>query len=180
MYTEPKAFASLMDMLADMTVSYLLGQAEAGAHCLMLFDSWVGALSRHDFERYVLPHSKKIFAALGKTRPSIYFGTGCGGMLDLMAQGGSTALGVDWRSDIKQARAVIGLDIPVMGNLDPCVLFADRDTIKSQTDLIMQAMHGERGHIFNLGHGILQHTPEDNVKYLVETVKNWTPSKVGV
>lgn len=169
MYCQPEAFEKLMALLTTMTIAYLQGQKQAGAHCLMLFDSWVGALGRHDFARHVLPHSRRIIKAL--SGPTIYFGTSCGGMLDLMSEAGSTALGVDWRSDMAAAWSAIGQDRAVMGNLDPCVLLAGREEIADQVDLILQQTGARPGHIFNLGHGILQNTSQENVRFLVDTVK---------
>jgi len=177
MFKESAAFAKLMSYLTDVTIAYLKGQAEAGAHALMLFDSWVGALSRQDFQRFVLPHSKKIFAAL-EEQPTIYFGTACGGMLDLFAESGAACIGVDWRSDLSNAHRMIGQDKAYMGNLDPCVLFADKDEIARQAAYILdQAKAAGGSHIFNLGHGILQHTQEENVRFLVETVKEYSADR---
>jgi uroporphyrinogen decarboxylase len=165
-----KPFARLMSILTEVTISYLLAQVAAGAHCLMLFDSWVGTLSREDYESFVLPYSKKIFAALESAAPSIHFGTATGGMLDLIASAGSTVVGVDWRMDLAAAWQMIG-DKAVQGNLDPTVLLADRALIRERTQLVLNKAGGRPGHIFNLGHGIGKDTPVDNVKYLVELVR---------
>lgn len=177
MYCQPEAFEKLMALLTTMTIAYLQGQKEAGAHCLMLFDSWVGALSRYDFARHVLPHSRRILQAV--SGPTIYFGTSCGGMLDLMSEAGSTALGVDWRSDMEAAWSAIGHDRAVMGNLDPCVLLAGREEIAKQVDLILRQTGTRPGHIFNLGHGILQNTSQENVRFLVDTVKEKSQAMHG-
>jgi uroporphyrinogen decarboxylase len=182
-YREPQAFNRLMALLAAMTVDYLVGQAKAGASCLMLFDSWVGCLSRQDFQSHVLPHSVAIFSALREqlpTLPNIYFGTSTGTILDLMSQAGSTALGVDWRMQLSTARDIIGADRPVMGNLDPCLLLGPQDELKRQAKLILDDVGRKPGHIFNLGHGILQHTPENNVRALVECVHEYSESIVNV
>ena len=170
MYLEPQAFSRLMAILTDVTIAYLLAQVAAGAHCLMLFDSWVGTLSREDYESSVLPYSKKIFAALASQAPSIHFGTATGGMLDLISSAGSTVVGVDWRMDLASAWQMIG-DKAVQGNLDPTVLLGDRTLIKERTQLVLDKAAGRPGHIFNLGHGIGKDTPVDNVKYLVDLVR---------
>jgi uroporphyrinogen decarboxylase len=170
MYSEPQAFADLMSILTEVTISYLLAQVAAGAHCLMLFDSWVGTLCREDYESMVLPYSKKIFSAIENAAPSIHFGTATGGMLDLVASAGSTVVGVDWRMDLASAWQMIG-DKAVQGNLDPTVLLGGRELIKERTQLVLNKAAGRPGHIFNLGHGIGKDTPVDNVKYLVELVR---------
>ncbi len=170
MYREPQAFANLMAILTEVTISYLLAQVAAGANCLMLFDSWVGTLSRADYETSVLPYSKKIFAAIDQVAPSIHFGTATGGMLDLVASAGSTVVGVDWRMDLASAWQMIG-DKAVQGNLDPTVLLGERPLIKERTQEVLLKAGGRPGHIFNLGHGIGKDTPVDNVKYLVELVR---------
>jgi uroporphyrinogen decarboxylase len=178
MYQEPQAFARLMAILTDVTIAYLLAQVAAGAHCLMLFDSWVGTLSREDYESTVLPYSKKIFAALASAAPSIHFGTATGGMLDLIASAGSTVVGVDWRMDLASAWQMIG-DKAVQGNLDPTVLLGDRALIKERTQLVLDKADGRPGHIFNLGHGIGKDTPVDNVKYLVDLVRELSSKSRG-
>jgi len=170
MYSEPQAFADLMSILTEVTISYLLAQVAAGANCLMLFDSWVGTLSREDYESLVLPYSKKIFSAIENAAPSIHFGTATGGMLDLVSSAGSTVVGVDWRMDLASAWQMIG-DKAVQGNLDPTVLLGGRELIKERTQLVLNKAAGRPGHIFNLGHGIGKDTPVDNVKYLVELVR---------
>ena len=170
MYTQEEAFHRLMKLLSEITVRYLLGQAQAGASALMLFDSWAGCLSRADYSRYVMPHSRDIFSALNS--PSLHFGTSCGGMLDLMASCGSSAVGVDWRTSLDSSWAQIGFERAVMGNLDPCVLMGPKSLIAERASDVLKAAAGRPGHIFNLGHGILQHSPEENVRYLVDLVKN--------
>jgi uroporphyrinogen decarboxylase len=170
MYQEPHAFNALMTILSDITISYLQAQHRAGANCLMLFDSWVGALSREDYTEMVLPFSKKIFAALADV-PTIHFGTATGGILDLMSSAGSTAVGVDWRMGLRQGWDLIGPDKAVQGNLDPTVLLGGREIIKERTASVLAQAGGRAGHIFNLGHGIGKDTPVENVKYLVEVVR---------
>lgn len=171
MYQEPDAFKALMTILTDITISYLQAQSRAGANCLMLFDSWVGALSREDYSEMVLPFSKKIFAALES--PTIHFGTATGGILDLMSSAGSTAVGVDWRMSLARGWDLIG-DKAVQGNLDPTVLLGGRDIIKARAHAVLAEANGRPGHIFNLGHGIGKETPVDNVKYLVELVHDYS------
>ncbi len=176
MYLEPQAFEKLMTLLTDITINYLLAQAEAGANCLMLFDSWVGTLGREDYTSLILPHSSRIFRALHNVVPTIHFGTATGGMLDLVASAGSDVVGVDWRMNLASAWELIG-EKAVQGNLDPTVLLGDRKLIYDRTRLVLAQAAGRSGHIFNLGHGIGKDTPVDNVKYLVESVRELSTRK---
>lgn len=169
MYCEPKAWDRLMTALADGTTDYLLRQVEAGADSIQLFDSWAGCLSPEDYRRFVKPYSKSIFARLPATVPKIHFGRGSALLLQDMAECGADVVGVDFMTPLDWARTQLG-ERPVQGNLDPAVLLTDRATIRSQVEKIL-AQGGGRGHIFNLGHGIVQQTPVDHVRYLVDTVR---------
>jgi uroporphyrinogen decarboxylase len=173
MYKQSAAFSSLMALLTDITIAYLRAQARAGADVLMLFDSWVGCLGREDYRTFVLPHCCRIFEALNESCsevPTIHFGTATGGMLDLMAEAKSRALGVDWRMDLARAWEMIGHDRACQGNLDPTVLLGEKSLIEQRVIQILDAAQGRPGHIFNLGHGIGKDTPVDNVKFLVDAV----------
>lgn len=169
MLSDEGAFRTLMERIADATVRYLNAQIAAGASAVQLFDSWVGALSPQDYRRYVLPHMKRIVAGITKGTPVITFGTGTSGFLRDMAACGADVVGVDWRYELTRAR----LDLPdtvLQGNLDPVTLFGPKDEIASRARAIVDEMKGHRGHVFNLGHGILPHTPVDHVRHLVDTV----------
>lgn len=175
MWNEPAAWHQLMDKLATLAGEYLLAQAEAGAQALQLFDSWVGELSPADYREFVLPHSQKALElAKGAGVPLIHFGTGTSGMLPLIAEAGGDVIGVDWRIDLKEAWDKLGDSVAVQGNLDPVALFADWDALQPQVERILASVKGRPGHIFNLGHGILQHTPVETVKRLVEFVHEYT------
>jgi uroporphyrinogen decarboxylase len=175
MHKESAAFDKLMAYLAGITVRYLRAQREAGADCLMLFDSWVGSLGREDYEEFVLPHSKFIFDRIKGVAPAIHFGTNTGGIIDLMAQAGGDVVGLDWRVDLSATWAGTAAlkDKCVQGNLDPCLLFAEPDLIGRRAQKLIDSVAGKSGYIFNLGHGILPGTPVSNVKYLVEMVKSY-------
>jgi uroporphyrinogen decarboxylase len=177
MYTEPELFAALMSRLVKVTVDYLTMQAQAGAHALMLFDSWVGCLSPQDFAAFVLPHVKEIVACLPKAVPTIYFGTATGGILNLMALSGASCIGVDWRVELDWAWQTIGHDRACQGNLDPISLLAPQEVIKANAARILEQAQNRPGHIFNLGHGIVKETPVDNVRYLVELVKELSSTR---
>jgi uroporphyrinogen decarboxylase len=172
MHKESAAFEKLMAYLARITVDYLKAQNTAGADCLMLFDSWVGALGREDYEQFVAPHSRYIFDSLKENAPTIHFGTNTGGIIDLMSAAGGDVIGLDWRVDLLATWQEKLASKCVQGNLDPTLLFADQALLKTRANKLLDATAGKAGYIFNLGHGIMQHTPVDNVKMLVDLVKS--------
>ena len=142
----------------------------------LLFDSWVGALSPADYREFVLPYSKRAIeiATSDTDVPFIHFGTGTAGMLPLIKEAGGDVIGVDWRIDLAQASQQLGPDVAVQGNMDPLVLFAPVEEIKKQAARILDSIKDRPGHIFNLGHGILQHTPVEHVAALVDFVHEHT------
>jgi uroporphyrinogen decarboxylase len=170
MYTQPAAWHTLMEKLADSLAAYLRAQIDAGAQAVQLFDSWVGALGPREYRCYVLPYSKKIFDALAHTNvPRIHFGTGTAALLHVMQEAGGSVMGIDWRVPLAQAWAQLG-DIPLQGNLDPVVLLTNPEIVRERAREILCEVNGRRGHIFNLGHGVLPNTPLENVERLIETV----------
>jgi len=170
MHCEPAAWQMLMDKLADTISAYLLAQIHAGAQAVQLFDSWIGALSPRDYREFVLPYSEKIFDAVAASNvPSIHFGTGTATLLELMKEAGGTVLGIDWRVPLDQASQRLG-EIALQGNLDPAVMLTSPEVIEKHAREILGQLNGRRGHIFNLGHGILPNTPIENVERLVEVV----------
>jgi len=170
MYREPAAWRDLMERLARSITRYLNAQIAAGAQAVQLFDSWVGCLSPADYRDFVLPHVRTICAGLDPGAPLIHFGTGNPALLPLMAEAGGQVMGVDWRIDLGDAWRTVGYDRAIQGNLDPAVLLGDRDTIFAQAGAVLNAAANRPGHIFNLGHGVLQQTPVDNVRALVDFV----------
>lgn len=170
MHCDPAVWHTLMNKLAGTISAYLLAQIRAGAQAVQLFDSWVGALSPRDYREFVLPHSKKIFDALAPTNvPHIHFGTGTATLLELMKEAGGSVIGIDWRVPLDHAWQRLG-DVALQGNLDPAVMLTSPDIIEKQAREILTLASGQRGHIFNLGHGILPNTPVENVERLVEVV----------
>ena len=150
---------------------YLRQQIQAGAQAIQLFDSWVGCLSPGDYAEYVLPHVQLIFEGLGREGvPLIYFGTGTATLLPLMRKAGANVLGVDWRVHLDDGWAAIGHDMAIQGNLDPVVLFGPEHEIERRVEDIVRRAGGRRGHIFNLGHGILPNTPVEHVAAAVDLV----------
>jgi uroporphyrinogen decarboxylase len=170
MYKQPQAWARLMQRLTDLTGQYLLAQVAAGADALQLFDSWVGCLSPSDYERFVLPYSKQVCATIRGVAPLIHFGTGTAGLLHLMSSAGGDVIGVDWRIGLDRAWQLVGPQKAVQGNLDPLVLLAPPEEMEIQAARVLNEAGGRRGHIFNLGHGVLPPTDPGNVKRLVEFV----------
>jgi uroporphyrinogen decarboxylase len=170
MYREPEAWHTLMRRLTTAVTGYLNRQIEAGVDAVQLFDSWVGCLAPDDYQRFVLPHMRTLIAGITPGTPVIHFGTGTNGLLELMRDAGGDVIGIDWRIDLGDGWQRLGDDVGVQGNLDPVALFAPRDEIRDRAARILERARGRRGHIFNLGHGILPHTPVDNVIALVDMV----------
>jgi len=175
MYDNPKAWHALMDKLATVISGYLVAQADAGADVLQLFDSWVGALSPEDYKEYAQPYSKRILDAV-KARgvPSIHFGTETATLLPLMAEAGGDMIGLDWRTDLVKGWESVGSGKGVQGNLDPVALFAPRPELERRVKSVLAKAANRSGHVFNLGHGILQETPVDNVRAVVEMVHEFS------
>ncbi|MCA9236364.1 MAG: uroporphyrinogen decarboxylase [Planctomycetales bacterium] len=170
MYRAPDAWHELMGRLARSIARYLNAQIAAGAQAVQLFDSWVGCLCPADYRAYVLPHVQALVAQLAPGTPLIHFGTGNPALLPLMTEAGGDVVGLDWRVDLAAGWQAVGYDRAVQGNLDPTVLLADRATIKSRVADVLTAAAGRPGHIFNLGHGVLQQTPVENAQAVVEFV----------
>jgi uroporphyrinogen decarboxylase len=170
MYRETRSWNALLDRLVSATALYLNAQVAAGAQALQIFDSWVGTLGPHDYVRFVQPHMASLIAKLDPGVPVIHFGTGTATLLELQRDAGGTVIGLDWRVELDEAWRRLGPGVAVQGNLDPVVLLGSRNEIEYQTRRILGQAGGSPGHIFNLGHGILQETPVDNVRYLVDLV----------
>ncbi|WP_370380328.1 uroporphyrinogen decarboxylase [Catenulispora sp. GAS73] len=171
MLGEPELFAALLDRLADLTAAFLRVQIEAGASVVQLFDSWAGALAPRDYERYVMPHSAKVLAAVADLGvPRIHFGVGTGELLPLMAGAGADVIGVDWRVPLDEASRRVGPEYAVQGNLDPSVMFAPWPVIETRVREILAEGARTPGHIFNLGHGVTPDMDPDRLTRVVELV----------
>lgn len=170
MYADSGAWDALMTRLVDATAVYLNAQATAGAQVLQLFDSWVGCLSPHDYRRFVLPHMARLFSKLTPGVPTIHFGTETTTLLEMQRDAGGSVIGLDWRVELGPTWDRLGPGVGVQGNLDPILLFAPIPEIEAQTTRILEQAAGRPGHIFNLGHGILPHTPVDHAIALVDMV----------
>ena len=170
MRADPGLWARLLDALADMALASLRSQVHAGASAVQLFDSWVGTLSAADYERFVLPASRKVLQGLADLDvPRIHFGVGTGELLGLMASAGAEVVGVDWRVPLDEARRRIGPNHAVQGNLDPVTCLAPWEVIEAEARVAL-AHGGGIGHIFNLGHGVLPETDPATLERLVELV----------
>ena len=169
MYEQPALWHTLLDKLTQQLASYLQLQIDSGVDAVQIFDTWVGNLSVSDFRMYVLPHLKKLLEQLRGQVPVIYFGTGNSHLLVDVAPLGFDVVAFDWRTPLAETWQQLKLPA-VQGNLDPIVLCADKATVASQTQNLLDSVQNKPGHIFNLGHGIIPETPVDNVKYLVDFV----------
>jgi uroporphyrinogen decarboxylase len=171
MHGDPDLWHALCDRLAQISGAFLRAQAEAGASVVQLFDSWVGALSRADYSRYVQPHSAKALAAVaGLDVPRIHFGVGTGELLALMGETGAEVVGVDYRVSLTDASHRIGPDHAVQGNLDPALLFAPWEVLREVVVEIVDEGRRTPGHIFNLGHGVLPDVDPDVLTRVTELV----------
>ncbi len=159
MHADPGTWAALLDRLADMAVAFLTAQVAAGAQAVQLFDSWAGCLSPAEYQRSVLPATRRVLAEVARLGvPTILFGVGAGELLPLMATDGSDVVGVDWRVPLDEARRRVGPDRAVQGNLDPAVCLAPWSVVEAEARQVLQAAGDQPGHIFNLGHGVLPET----------------------
>ena len=172
MYCAPAAWDELMKKLVAVTAEYSAEQVRAGADTIQIFDSWVGCLSVEDYRRYVLPHATDLVKSLQSTGvPVIYFGTDSATLLPSMRETGAEVIGLDWRIPLDIGWQRLGLKGAVQGNLDPVLLLADWQEIKSRAEGILRQAAGRPGHIFNLGHGIVPETPVENVKALCDFIR---------
>lgn len=171
MYSDPHAWASLLNWCADVTGAFIRAQVEAGASAAQLFDSWIGSLSRRDYQKRVAPHSRRAFDALrGLDIPRVHFGVGSGDVLDLLPPLGATVVGVDWRLPLDDASDRLGRTVPVQGNLDPALLAAPWSTLKSHIDDVLERGAKAPAHILNLGHGVPPETDPDVLTRIVAYV----------
>jgi uroporphyrinogen decarboxylase len=171
MYGDPEAWHRLASLLAAIVADYLRAQVDAGAQALQLFDSWVGALDERDYREFVLPHVKGIFERLADVGvPIIHFGTGTGHLLAVQREAGGDVIGVDWRTPLDEGWSKVGDSVAIQGNLDPTLLLAPQERLLAGVDQVLHRAGGRRGHVFNLGHGILPGTPVENVRAVVDRV----------
>ncbi len=178
---EPGLFAAIMSRLADLAAAFLRVQIENGASAVQVFDSWVGALPARLYREHVLPHTRRVFdhvADLGV--PRVHFAVGANHLAGDMASAGNDVLGVDFRIDLDQVDPAIRSTMALQGNLDPAVLLTDEPTITTEVRRVLRSGRDLRGHVFNLGHGVLPDTPADNVTAAVRAVHEFGEPFEGV
>jgi len=181
-YDRPDLLRILLDRLAQAVSLYLAAQVRAGADALMLFDTWGGALDPQGYREFSLAAMREVVTRLQTLAPGvpvILFSKGAASHLAEMSRSGCAALGVDWTTCLADARQAVAGRVALQGNLDPTALFARPEKVREQVAAVL-ADHGSGpGHIFNLGHGILQHTPVESVTALVEAVRDLSPAYQG-
>jgi uroporphyrinogen decarboxylase len=172
MYGDGAAWGILMEKLVTVLSEYAAQQVEAGADCIQVFDSWVGALSVVDYREYVLATTTELIRRIrGVGVPVIYFGVDTASLLPAMRETGADVIGLDWRVPLDHAWRTLGYSTAVQGNLDPITLFAPEDVLHSRVAEVLAAAAGRPGHIFNLGHGIVPGTPVEAVLSVVDQIK---------
>lgn len=170
---EPELAHRLLQKIADVTVSYLNMQIDAGVNAVQLFDSWATALSWNDYRDFAHYYNKYILGNIKRSVPVISFCKGSSVFAPMMAEANPDVVSIDWNADLKNIKQVLPEGIAVQGNLDPFVLYADKAVIKDKILQLFERMRGEQGFIFNLGHGIMPDIPFDNVKYAIDVVKEF-------
>ncbi|BDQ04022.1 uroporphyrinogen decarboxylase [Ignavibacterium sp.] len=171
-YNNPKLAHKLLNDLSDTIADYLSAKIEAGCNAVQIFDTWGGILSQKDFLEFSLPYVEKIITQLKrKDEPVIFFAKGVHHNLIKMANIGADVLGLDWTMNLGDVRKLVGNRVALQGNLDPTVLYANKNYIKQEVISVLQSFGEGSGHIFNLGHGVLPDVDPENVKALVQYVK---------
>ena len=171
MYADPQAWAQLLNWCADVSGAFLRAQVEAGASAVQLFDSWVGSLSRRDYQRRVAPHSARAFDHLrGTSVPKVHFGLGGGAFLDVLRDAGADVVGVDWRLPLDDANERLGGTTPLQGNVDPALLGAPWPTLEAHVRDVLDRGRDAPAHVLNLGHGVPPETDPDVLTRIVELV----------
>ncbi len=172
-FSEPAMLHKFLGKIADAIAVYVRYQIDSGAQIVQLFDSWAGQLSPMDYATFAMPYQQRIVEQVKATHPDtplILYISGSAGVLEKMGQSGVDIISVDWTVDMAEARRRLGATMGVQGNIDPCVLFGSQDFIRDRViDTVQKA--GKHQHILNLGHGILQNTPEENAAFFFETAK---------
>ncbi|HEX4821300.1 MAG TPA: uroporphyrinogen decarboxylase [Acidimicrobiales bacterium] len=171
MHGDPELWNSLLDRLADLASASLRSQIDAGVRAVQLFDSWAGALNPSQYERFVLPASRKVFSSIADCGvPRIHFGVNTGELLPLLRAAGADVVGVDWRTPLSVARQRVGDGVALQGNLDPAICLAPWDVVATEVRAVLAANDGHPAHVFNLGHGVLPETDPTVLERVVDLV----------
>ena len=181
MYTDPKSLHLLLQKLADSIIAYLNAQVSSGAQALMIFDTWGGVLTPGSFREFSLNYLEKIINSLtrevdGSKIPITIFTKNAGQWLKMMATTGADCLGVDWTTDLSDARAQVGDKVALQGNMDPAVLYGTDTRIREEVATVLESFGLGSGHVFNLGHGIQQYVNPDKVAVMLEAVREMSPA----
>ncbi len=173
-WEEPKTAELLMTKLTEMTIDYLNYQIEHGVSMVQMFDTWAGIFSAAEYKKLIFPYVQQIFSSLkgAGTIPKVYYVNGGNHLLELMADSGADVIGLDWMTDMKQAKKRIGDKVSLQGNLDPNVLFCKPEIIEEKVISILNDFGKDSGHIFNLGHGIDKSVDPEHLKFMIKTVKD--------
>ena len=171
LYTEPKLAHKLLEKITKSTINYLKGQINAGADIIQVFDSWAGVLSPEQYNEFSSRYISAICDSITEV-PVIVFAKGAYFARKDFSKSSCSVIGLDWNMDIEESRKLIGPHKTLQGNMDPCLLYSDLDTIKSETIKMLKAFGPDR-HIANLGHGLYPDTEKEKVKFYIETVKNF-------
>jgi uroporphyrinogen decarboxylase len=175
LFGDPVLWDRLMSKISEVLCRYLRAQIDAGAQIVQLFDSWAGALGPADYERAVLPYSRRILASLADTGvPRIHFATGNPALLPLLARADCDVVSVDWRVPLDDAWTAIGPGLGIQGNLDPGICLAGFDVVAERAREVLRRAGGRPGHVFNLGHGVLPETDPDTLRRLADLVHTET------
>lgn len=171
-FNNPDLAHAILDKLATIVADYLSAKIEAGCNAVQIFDTWGGILSQKDFEEFSLRYVEKIISLIKrKDEPVIFFAKGVHFKLDKLAATGADVLGLDWTMDLGEVRKQVGNKVALQGNMDPTVLYANKNYIREETTRVLKSFGEGNGHVFNLGHGILPDIDPENVKALVQYVK---------
>ncbi len=168
LYQEPKTFRALLHKIGKATIPYLKAQIAAGATAVQVFDTWCGELDLQDYTEFVLPAVQEVIAGVGGAAPVIYYTKASHHLLPAVVKAGANALSVDWRTPLREVRKLAGPNVGLQGNLDPAILLSSPEKIREKTLEIAKELGGV-GHVLNLGHGILQHTPVENAQLFIKT-----------
>jgi uroporphyrinogen decarboxylase len=178
MYSRPDLIGHILKINTETITKYLACQIDAGADVVMIFDSWGGALAHSEYESHSLNYMKVIISNLNllgyQDTPKIIFTKGGGQWMEAQAKSGADALGVDWQTDLGAARTLVNDKVALQGNLDPAILLSNPKSIEVAVKRVLDDYGYGEGHIFNLGHGITQFTPPENLQALLETVRNYS------
>ena len=180
LYARPDLLHTILDVNARSVIAYLNAQIEAGAQAVMIFDTWGGNLSSPAFHEFSLAYIKRICSELTRTRdgqtvPRIVFTKGGGQWLEALADSGADALGIDWSTDLGTARRRVGTQVALQGNMDPAILRTTPEVVEREVEQVLASFGQGSGHVFNLGHGVSQYTPPENVAALIDAVHAKSP-----